>query len=128
MKNVLFLVYTTKEYIHTCFSKHLIIFCNVIFSDWKKSIFINSDFFDIVGLLDEHCVILVLWDLRTCLILVLLLTLPIPLVFLVVILVMRFMKLLVTLVHLHQFQLHNLILSNMNRSLLGLEQLCFQIR
>ena len=57
MKNVLFLVYTTKENIHTCFSKHLIIFCNVIFSDWKKSIFINSDFFDIVGLLDEHCVI-----------------------------------------------------------------------
>ena len=57
MKNVLFLVYTTKENIHACFSKHLIIFCNLIFSDWTKSIFINSDLFDIIGVLDEHCVI-----------------------------------------------------------------------
>ena len=41
---------------HTCSSKYLILFCYVIFSDWRKSISINSDLFDIIGLLDEHYV------------------------------------------------------------------------
>ena len=57
MKNVLFIVYTIKENIHTCSFKYLILFCNVIFFDWRKSISINSDLFDIIGVLDEHCVI-----------------------------------------------------------------------
>ena len=35
----------------------MIIFCNVIFSDWKISIFINSELFDIIGVVDEPCVI-----------------------------------------------------------------------
>ena len=34
----------------------MIFFCNVIFSERRKSISINSDLFDIIGLLDEHCV------------------------------------------------------------------------
>ena len=56
LKNFLFLVYTIKENTHTCSSKHLILFCNAIFSEWRKSISINSDLFDIIGLLDEHYV------------------------------------------------------------------------
>ena len=57
MENFLFLLYTIKENIHNCSSKHLILFCYRIFSDRRKSIFINSDLFDIIGVLDEHCVI-----------------------------------------------------------------------
>ena len=56
LKNFLFLVYTLKENTHTCSSKHLILFCNAIFYEWRKSISINSDLFDIIGLLDEHYV------------------------------------------------------------------------
>ena len=41
----------------TCSSKHLILLCNVIFFDWSESISINSDLSDIIGVLDEHCVI-----------------------------------------------------------------------
>ena len=57
MKNVLFVVYTIKENVHTCSFKYLILFCNVIFSDMRKSISINSHLFDINGVLDGHCVI-----------------------------------------------------------------------
>ena len=55
MKN--FISCTIKENIHTCSSKHLILFCNVIFSNWRKSISINSDLFNIIGVLVERCVI-----------------------------------------------------------------------
>ena len=41
----------------TCSSKHLILLCNVIFFDGRESISINSDLSDIIGVLDEHCVI-----------------------------------------------------------------------
>ena len=53
----LFLVYTIKEKLRTCSSKHLILFCNVIFSDQRESIYINSDLFDMIGVLGKHCVI-----------------------------------------------------------------------
>ena len=35
----------------------MILFCNVIFSDQRESIYIDSDLFDMIGVLDEHCVI-----------------------------------------------------------------------
>ena len=56
MQNLLFLVYTIKN-VDTRSSKHLILFCNAIFSDPRKFISINSDLCDIIGVLDEHCVI-----------------------------------------------------------------------
>ena len=46
-----------KENIRTCSSKHLILVCNAIFSDRRKSISINSDLFDIIGVNDGDCVI-----------------------------------------------------------------------
>ena len=52
-----FISCTIKENIRTCSSKHLILLYNVIFFDWKKSISINSDLSDIIGVLEEHCVI-----------------------------------------------------------------------
>ena len=54
MKNFLFLVYNLFLFLY--FLKRFY-FLYVIFSDRRKSISINSDLFDITGVLDEHCVI-----------------------------------------------------------------------
>ena len=54
MKNFLFLVYNLFLFLY--FLKRFY-FLYVIFSDRRKSISINSDLFDITGVLDEHCFI-----------------------------------------------------------------------
>ena len=53
----LFISGIIKKIYIICSSKHLILFCNVTFSDRRKSISINSGLSDIIGVLDEHCVI-----------------------------------------------------------------------
>ena len=127
LKNFLFLVYTIKENTHTCSSKHLILFCNAIFSEWRKSISINSDLFDIIGLLDEHYVKSGFMGVSNTVNLGAATDSDNNSGVVAGNISDEAMKLLMAQVHRHQFQL-NLILSNMNKSLQGLEQLCFQVQ